>query len=376
MRWLKQILSRRRRYNELSESIREHLDEKIENLMEDGLSREEATHAAHREFGNVTLIEERSRDVWQWPRLESVLGDLKYAARQLWRSPGFTLTVVLTLALSIGANTAIFSIVNALLLKNLPYAHPERIGTIYARTSGSESFDGHKNIDGEQWELLRDNVPSLISAVSALRTSGVNLEASSHVQYLHAGRVSAHYFDVLALHPMVGRNFSEGEDRPHGPRTAILDYALWRTAFRANPNVLGQGILLKGEPYTIIGVLPENATTPLNADLYTALQPSREGEGQATNFEAIMRLRDGATWQQANAETNRALARSLRPQHFAETNPGAPLTYYLLCAPAKRRNGYAPTSGAGPDAGGGTHSAHCLRKPRRADLGAYVAPHG
>jgi predicted permease len=325
MGWLK-----RRRYNELAESIREHLEEQIENLMEDGLSREEATHAARREFGNVTLIEERSREVWQWPRLESVLGDAKYAARQLWRSPGFTVTVVLTLALSIGANTAIFSIVNALLLKNLPYAHPERIGTIYARTSGSESFDGHRNIDGEQWELLRDNVPSVISAVFSLRTSGVNLEASSHVQYLHALRVSAHYFDVLALHPIVGRNFSEDEDRPHGPRTAILSYALWRTVFGGNANVLGQSILLKGEPYTIIGVLPENATSPLNADLYTALQASREGEGRGTNFTAFMRLRDGATWEQADAEINRAWARSLRFQSFVRNKAGARITYYTV----------------------------------------------
>ncbi len=327
---LKQIFFRRLRYNELAESIRQHLEERIESLMEDGLSREDATRAAHREFANVTLIEERSREVWQWPRLESVLGDVKYAARQLSRSPGFTVTVVLTLALSIGANTAIFSIVNALLLKNLPYAHPERIGTIYARTSGSESSDGRRNIDGEQWELLRDNAPSLISAVSSLRTSGVNLEASSHVQYLHAGRVSAHYFDVLALHPIVGRNFSEDEDRPHGPRTAILSYALWRTTFGGNSDVLGQSILLKGEPYTVIGVLPERATTLLNADLYTALQPSREGEGKGTNFSAIMWLRDGATWEQADAEINRAWARTLRTQRLWKTNPGAQETYYSV----------------------------------------------
>jgi macrolide transport system ATP-binding/permease protein len=330
MGWLKQISSRRRRYSELAESIREHLEEKIEDLMEDGLSQEEATRAARREFGNVTLIEELGREVWRWPRLESVWEDVKYATRQVRRNPGFTLTVVLTLALSIGANTAIFSIVNALLLRTPSYTHPERMGTIYARTTGSKSSDARRTIDGEQWELLRDNVPSLISAVSGMRTSGVNLQASSHVQYVHAGRVSAHYFDVLALHPLLGRNFSEDEDRPHGPRTAILSYALWRAAFGGDPSVLGQAILLKGELYTIVGVLPGNATTPLNADVYTPLQPSREGEGQAANFVAIVRLRDGATWQQADVEVNRALTRSVRAQRFAKSGPGAQVTYYLV----------------------------------------------
>jgi predicted lysophospholipase L1 biosynthesis ABC-type transport system permease subunit len=101
--------------------------------------------------------------------------NFKFAVRQLRRNPGFTATVILTLALSIGANTAIFSIVNALMLKSLPYSHPERMGTIYTRITGSEVSDDRHKLNGEQWELLRDNVPSLISAVSAPRTSGVNL---------------------------------------------------------------------------------------------------------------------------------------------------------------------------------------------------------
>src|SRR5262252_6972955 len=112
MGWLDKLFFRRRRYRELAESMREHLEEKIEDLMEGGLSREEATRTARREFGNVTLIEERSREVWRWPRLESLWGDVRFAIRQLRRNPGFSVTVVLTLALSIGANTAIFSIVN------------------------------------------------------------------------------------------------------------------------------------------------------------------------------------------------------------------------------------------------------------------------
>src|SRR5713226_9483584 len=128
--------------------------------------------------------------------------NLKFAVRQLWRNPGFTVTVILTLALSIGANTAIFSIVNALMLKNLPYSHPERMGTIYTRVTGPMAADERHHLNGEQWELLRDNVPALISAVYGM-TSGANLQAGSRVQYVHNGRVSAHYFDVLAVHPIL-----------------------------------------------------------------------------------------------------------------------------------------------------------------------------
>jgi macrolide transport system ATP-binding/permease protein len=254
---------------------------------------------------------------------------LWFAARQLWRNPGFTATVIITLALSIGANTAIFSLVNVLMLKSLPYSHPERMGTIYTRVTGSHPSDERHGLNGEQWELLRDNVPSLISAASSTGTSGVNLGLGSHGQYLRAGRISAHYFDVLALQTILGRNFSEDEDRPRGPKVVILSYGLWRNTYSSNPNILGQSIQLKGEPYTVIGVLPESSTTPLNADLYTALQPSRGGEGSGTNFECITRLRDGATWQQADAEINRVW--SVRAHRYElQNSPGAQVTYYSV----------------------------------------------
>ena len=328
------MFRRKRKASDFNREIEAHLQHESERLREQGLSEEEARAAAHRAFGNVMKAEERFYESGRWLWWDNLRQDVRFGLRMLARNPGFTVTVVLTLALSIGANTAIFSVVDALLLKELPYAHPERIGTIYFRTTGSESYDGRRNVDGDQWELLRDKVPSVVSAVSSFLTSGVNLQAGSQVQYLHAGRVSAHYLDVLAVHPILGRNFSEDEDRPHGPTTAILSYALWRTAFGENPKVLGQAVLLKGEPYTIIGVLPEGATTPLNADVYTALQPSREGEGGGTNFAAIMRLRDGATWQQANVEVNVALARSLHAQRFAKSNPGGQVAYY--CVPLQK----------------------------------------
>ena len=253
--------------------------------------------------------------------------NLKFAARQFGRNPGFTLTVIVTLALSIGANTAIFSMVNALLLKALPYRHPERMGTIYTRIT--ESTDERHHVNGEQWELLRDHVPALISAVATPRTSGVNLESGSHAEYVHAGRVSAHYLDVLAISPVMGRNFLDEEDRSHGPRAAILSYGLWRNSFAADSNILGRAIVLKGEPYTVVGVLPDGVTTPLNADVYTTLQLSREGEGGGTNFDCITRLRDGASWQEADAEINRVwLARAGR--YELKNNPGAQVTYHSV----------------------------------------------
>jgi predicted permease len=251
----------------------------------------------------------------------------RFALRQMWRNPGFTAAVIVTLALAIGANTAIFSLVNALILKSLPYAHSERMGTIYVRVTGSHPSDGQTALDGEKWELLRDNTPGLISAVAG-GTSGVNLQSGSRVEYVNDGRISAHYLDVLGLQPLLGRNFSEDEDRPHGPKAAILSFGLWHSLFGSDPKVMGRTILLRGEPYTVIGILPQTATTPLNASVYTSLQPSREGEGSGSNFDVITRLRDGATWTEADAQINRAWA--LRSQHFSENNPGAQVTYYSV----------------------------------------------
>lgn len=258
--------------------------------------------------------------------MDSLKQHLKFAARQLWRNPGFTLTVIITLALSIGANTAIFSLVNSLILKSLPYSHPEQMGTIFARVTGANPSDQLAGIDGERWELLRDNVPALISAVSG-GTSGVNLKAGPRVEYVHAGRISAHYLDVLAVHPLFGRTFSDEEDRAHGPKAVVLTYGIWHNVFNSDPAILGQAISLRSEPYVVVGVMPQGANTPLNADVYTPLQPSRVGEGSGTNFEAITRLRDGATWQQADSQLNRAWA-SLAEQF--QKSGGGNITYYSV----------------------------------------------
>ncbi len=252
--------------------------------------------------------------------------NFRFAMRQLVRYPGFTVTVIVTLALSIGANTAIFSVVNALMLRSMPYAQPDRIGTVFERVQGADTSDEKRWIDGTQWENLRDNAPSLISAVSGSLSGGVNLQAGTHIEYVHGGRVSAHYFDVLGIRPEFGRVFTEEEDRPHGRKAVILSYAIWRNVFGSDPNLIGQVIHLKGEPYTVVGVLPDGQVTPLNADLYTALQPTRGGEGEGTNYELLFRLKDGATWQQADSEMNRAWA--ARKAQIESRNPGTRVVYY------------------------------------------------
>lgn len=261
--------------------------------------------------------------------MNSLGRDLYFALRQFRRNPGFTFTVIATLALAIGANTAIFSLVNALMLKSLPYPHPERMGTIFRLVKGESSYDARHSINGEVWEQLRDNVPSLLSALSSNRADGVNLQAGEHVEYVRAGRISAHYLDVLGVRPALGRNFSDAEDRPHAPKAVVLSYGLWRTVFGEGRNLIGQTIHLKGDAYTVVGILPAGATTPLNADLYTAIQPSRAGEGGGSNYEVITRLRDGATWQQADSEINRAWAnwaQHLSPQY----GPGARVSFHSV----------------------------------------------
>jgi len=327
---LRNLLFTRRVEEDLDREVRSHFQMLVDERIRAGMGRKEAERAARMELGGAEQVKEQVREEQLGHWLHSVVSDCRFGLRQLGKNRGFTLTVVLTLALSVGANTAIFSLVNALLLKSLPYAHPERMGTIYTRIAGSsEASDKRHNVNGEQWELLRDNVPALISAVSGGGTSGVNLKAGSHVEYVHAGRVSAHYFDVLALEPVLGRNFLEDEDRPHGPKTVILSYNLWRNVFGADPGILGQAILLKSEPHTVVGVLPQGATTPLNADVYTPLEPDREGEGRGTNFSCIIRLRDGATWREADAQVNRTWSSRVGRYELAD-NPGAKVSYHAV----------------------------------------------
>lgn len=328
-RTLRNLLGRKKLEAELEDEVRAYAEMVADERSAAGMSAEEARRSALVDLGGVEQVKQAVREQRAGVGLELLAQDLRYGCRLLWRNPGFTVTMVLTLALSIGANTAIFSIVNALMLKSLPYTQPERIGTIFTRIRGPISSDERHKVDGEQWELLRDNVPSLLSAVASGRASGVNLQSGSHAQYLRTRRISAHYLDVLGIQPMIGRNFLEEEDRPQGAKAAILSYPLWRDTFGSDRTLLGRTIVLKGEAYTVVGVLSEESTPAINVDIYTALQESRKGEGAGTNFELITRLRDGATWQQADGEINRVWS-ARHGRYELKEYPGAQVTYYSM----------------------------------------------
>src|ERR1700694_4044181 len=194
-----------------------------------------------------------------------LINDLRFALRQLHKNPGFVLADTLTLALGVGVNTAVFILLNGFLLRPLPSPDPDRLAVLIlhqegvSARSGQFEYEDDASQDGQTWEMVRDGVPAVQTA-SFGGTSGVNLEAGSgpgtDVRYVQDMRVSAHYFDVLGIQPLLGRGFTEEEDRPDGPKVVILSYALWQSVFRADPQVLGNEIRLKGGPYAVVGVLP------------------------------------------------------------------------------------------------------------------------
>ncbi|HEY6249084.1 MAG TPA: ABC transporter permease, partial [Candidatus Angelobacter sp.] len=262
--------------------------------------------------------------------------EARYALRQLRHSPGFTITVLLTLTLAIGVNTAVFSIVDAMLLRPLPYPQPERLASVVTQINGEDGDGISTGQDGEAWELVQDQASSLIAAAYKIGASGVNLQTSTSVRYVHEQRVSASYFDVLGIHPFLGRSFSREEDLPGGPPVVLLSYELWKSVFNLDREILGKAIRLKGEPFTVVGVLPAGTITASPAaDLWTPLRPKRTGEGEGINYSVVVRLKDGANWAQADTE----LAR-LRPASFAIRTGNHKVNLWLYAMPLQERLAY------------------------------------
>ncbi len=228
--------------------------------------------------------------------------DLRYAVRVLIKSPVFTTAAVLTLALCIGANTAIYTVVDRVLLRPLPYPEPDRLAMVVRHYEAAGVNEDDTGQAGAAWEVLRSGASSKLDfAATAGGAQGVNFVAGTRAEYVKQQRVSAGYFRVLRMAPEIGREFSEEEDRVHGPAAAILSHALWTHAFNADPSIIGRRVTLRGEPYTVVGVMPATLHSVEPVDLWTPLRPSRLGEGGGENYTIIARLRSGVGWPEADA---------------------------------------------------------------------------
>jgi predicted permease len=245
--------------------------------------------------------------------------DIRYALRVLLKSPIFTITATLTLALCIGANTAIYSVVDRVLLRPLPYPRPDRLAVVTRHYQGAGGEDDTSQA-GVTWVALRDGASKLDVAVTSGLPMGVNLVAGGQAEYVTQQRVSAGYFSVLGVVPALGREFSDDEDRPNGPSAVILSDRLWTQAFHADPAIVGRAIVLRGEPHTVVGVMPRGFV-PLGfmagtgIDAWTPLRPSTQGEGGGENYGLIARLKDGVTWPEADAQVASVTASIVRERY-------------------------------------------------------------
>jgi putative ABC transport system permease protein len=292
MNWLKQLFSRPRLYGALSEEIREHLDEKIEELVAGGMSRTEAGYVARREFGNLSLVEQDSRKVWRWTALEDLFADIRYGLRMLRRNPGFTAVAVLTLALGIGATTAIFTVVKTVLLRALPYPDSERIVNISRFGVGSSV---------PMFTYWERNNPGFEDLAAYTASIGMNLDDGDKVELAKATKASRDYFRLFGANPLLGRTFTEEEDRAGGPRVLVMSYGLWQRRFGGEPSIVGKAITLGGASHTVVGVLSPQFRPEPPTDVWVPLQADANSTDQAHVLTVCGRLPSGATLAVANS---------------------------------------------------------------------------
>jgi predicted permease len=308
---LKQLFSRRRLYGDLSEEIQGHLEEKVEELVGNGMSRKEAESTARREFGNVTLMNEKSRDVWRWSFLENLLSDVRYGLRILLGNPGFSIVAILTIALGIGANTAIFSVVYAALIRPLPYSQPGRLITLTElRPKEGRAPDADKQTwvtaypDYLDWKRQCKS----FQALAGFSGDGFVLHGAGEPEPIFAAEATVNFFSTLGVRPFLGRDFAVGEDIAAGPKVAILSYGSWIRRFGGDPHILGRSIQLDDKSVSIIGVLPRTFEfAPRgNAEIWVPLHIEKDLVTRRSLrwMPVIGRLAEGATQGQAQAEMN------------------------------------------------------------------------
>jgi putative ABC transport system permease protein len=310
---------RKQREQELEEEIRGHLAMAIRERMEQGEDRAEAEANARREFGNATLVKEVTREMWGWSWLETFLQDLRYGLRQLRRHPGFTAVATITLALGIGANTAVFSVANAVLFRPLPYRNPSRLLSVW------QTYRDFKRVwvstpDLYDWRGRN----TVFDQIAAYRVAeGFNLAGPIEPRWVEGTFVTANLFPMLGVHPSLGRGFFASEDQPGAPPEVILSHSIWTESFHSRRKMIGSVISLDGKGYTVVGVMPSGFDYPSWAALWLPL--GQMGNGELTSrvyhpLDVVARLNRGMTLQQAQSEMSTIAGRLAL--EYPKTNGG------------------------------------------------------
>jgi putative ABC transport system permease protein len=302
--------------HELAEEIRAHLDLLTESKIEQGLTPEEARRAALVELGGVEQVKESVREVRQGRLLEDLWQDARYALRSLRKHPGFTVVAVITLALGIGANTAIFSVINAVLLRPLPYEDADRLVVLTETVSERPIGVSYPNfVDFRNQNTVFENLAAVRQRES------FNLTGTGDSERLQGRLVSANFLSTLGVKPILGRDFLPDDDRTGAAPVVMLSHALWQRRFGGDDKIAGQQLTLNRERFTVIGVTPANFEYGLEADLSVPIGLSTErfsARGRDPGIQAIARIKRGVSTETANAELNTIAARL--EQQYPESN--------------------------------------------------------
>ena len=249
-----------------------HVDSLARDYARDGLSDVDAQRAARRQFGNLTRLKERGHDERTMRVAEDVTRDVRHAARGLWRSPGFSLAVILTLALGIGGNTAVFSVVDQLLLRPLPYPDGDQLVMVEESAGGRNS---HADVSPANW-LDWQRESRTFRRFAAWQPASFTLTGAGEPRRVNAQLVSSEFFPLLGVAPLLGRTISDEDDRPNGPRVAVLSYRAWQDQLGGDRRAIGRTVQLDDRPYEIVGVMPAGFRfVQQDVDLWTAYQLDR-----------------------------------------------------------------------------------------------------
>ncbi|HLJ89012.1 MAG TPA: ABC transporter permease [Candidatus Angelobacter sp.] len=321
---------RNRRYDDISVSIQEHMDERIDELMEEGIPRDEAEQTARRDFGNVALLRERSREVWEWQRLESLLVDLKHVCRRLMRSPAFAITVVLTLAIGIGANTAVFSVLNSVLIRPLPYPEPEQLISMRMNAPGAPGLTDFR----DELRMSASMYLTFAAHNSSFQSMGVWLPGTASItgiaqpEQVNTAMITDGVLQALNVPAAAGQWLTAADQEPRGAQRVMLSYGYWQRRFGGDPGVVGRTMTVDSQLRVIAGVMPRGFKV-VNYDFDLLVPLAFDPVKQALAgfaLHGIGRLRPGVSIPQADSD----VARLLNVWMDSWTNgPGSDPHWYL-----------------------------------------------